>query len=65
MSRNRTNPTESAGKRAVNIDPQARGGRSTRAERLLSRPLLEFHFAPGGQLKIPGLYYGGETRAGG
>lgn len=65
MSRNRTKPTESAGKRAVFTEPQARGGRSTRAERMPWRPLLEYHFAPGGQLKIPGLFYGGETRAGG
>lgn len=65
MSRTRTKPTESAKKRAVNTDPQARGGRSTRAEKMPSRSLLEFHFAPGGPLKIPDLYYGGETRAGG
>lgn len=65
MSRNRTKPTESARKRAIFTDPQARGGRSTRAEWMPGRPLLEFHFAPGGQLKIPDLFYGGETRAGG
>lgn len=64
MSRIRTKPTESEQKRAVFTDPQARGGRSTRAELRPWRPLLEFHFAPGGPLKIPGLFYGGQTRAG-
>jgi hypothetical protein len=65
MSRNRTKPTESARKRAVFTDPQARGGRSTRAELMPTRPLLEFHLSSGGQLKLPNLFYGGETRAGG
>lgn len=64
MSRVRTQPTESARKRDVFTDPQVRGGRSTRAEFFPSEPLLEYERASGGPLKWPGLFYGGETRAG-
>jgi hypothetical protein len=64
MSIMRTQPTESAGKRAILKNPRTLGRSETRAERNPSRTMLEYTPPPGGPLKTCTLFFGGEFRAG-
>jgi len=63
MSPVRTKP-QSATKRDVVTNQQARTGRMTRAESSAWRAMLEYIGPSGGPTKWCSLYYGGETRAG-
>lgn len=61
----RTQPTESARKRHVDVPTNRQPrGRVTRAEFYPSEPLLEYISPSGGNRKWCSLYYGGESRAG-